>query len=330
MNITLSANACLSKVNAIDAVLIPSGLTCPSVAQLAETSDFRDLVRALNATDLLAPLSDPTAIFTVFAPTDDAFDATLAELGLTFDDLLANTTRLTEILSYHVIGRLLPPAADSDFATLEGIGLAVDLPEKKVGGNVNITAGPFQACLSQVYVIDAVLIPPEETCSTVIEVAEAQGFTDLVAAVDAAGLRPPLSNTSAELTVFAPTNDAFNATLAELGLTFEELAADETLLVEIVSYHVIGEVLAPNANGNFVTLDNQELAVDLPEKKVGGNVNITAGPVQACQSQVYVIDAVLIPRGQPDNGKSTLLYSLKGLVISSWVQIGLLIFGLWI
>ena len=328
IDIMLSANVCLSKVNAIDGVLIPSGLTCPSVAQLAETSGFGDLVKALDATDLMDTLSDPATIVTVFAPTDEAFNNTLAELGLTFDELLANTTLLKGILSYHVIGSLLPPDADDNFMTLNGMELAVDLPQSQVGDNVNITEGPLEACLSQVYAIDAVLIPPQETCNTVIQVAEANGFTDLVKAVDAANLRPPLSDPSAKLTVFAPTNEAFNATLAELGLTFDELAANETLLEEIVSYHVIGEVLAPDASGSFVTLNEQELAVDLPAQKVGNNVNITDGPVDACLSKVYVIDAVLIPQGQLDNGNSKLTYSLTGLVIASWGQIGLLIFGL--
>ncbi|NIV29098.1 MAG: hypothetical protein GWN58_06190, partial [Anaerolineae bacterium] len=44
---------------------------------------------------------------TVFAPTDAAFEATLTELGLTAEELLADQQALTQILLYHVAwGRL--------------------------------------------------------------------------------------------------------------------------------------------------------------------------------------------------------------------------------
>lgn len=46
-------------------------------------------------------LSDPDQELTVFAPTDAAFEAALAELGITAEELLANP-ELTNILLYHV------------------------------------------------------------------------------------------------------------------------------------------------------------------------------------------------------------------------------------
>lgn len=39
---------------------------------------------------------------TVFAPTDTAFEALLAELGVTAEELLASTELLTDVLLYHV------------------------------------------------------------------------------------------------------------------------------------------------------------------------------------------------------------------------------------
>ena len=50
--------------------------------------------------------------FTVFAPTDDAFAAALDALGLTADELLADTDTLTSILTYHVV------AGEVDAATV--------------------------------------------------------------------------------------------------------------------------------------------------------------------------------------------------------------------
>ena len=61
---------------------------------------FTTLVAALQATDLVGTLSDTSAEFTVFAPTDDAFAALPAG---TLEALLADTDTLTKILTYHVV-----------------------------------------------------------------------------------------------------------------------------------------------------------------------------------------------------------------------------------
>jgi uncharacterized surface protein with fasciclin (FAS1) repeats len=40
-------------------------------------------------------------LFTVFAPTNDGFNKTLGELGLSAEDVLGNQALLTDILLYH-------------------------------------------------------------------------------------------------------------------------------------------------------------------------------------------------------------------------------------
>jgi uncharacterized surface protein with fasciclin (FAS1) repeats len=62
---------------------------------------FTTLVAALQAADLVDTLSGEGP-FTVFAPTDDAFAAALADLGLTAEELLASPD-LGDILTYHVV-----------------------------------------------------------------------------------------------------------------------------------------------------------------------------------------------------------------------------------
>ncbi|NIV29100.1 MAG: hypothetical protein GWN58_06200, partial [Anaerolineae bacterium] len=63
----------------------------------AETGEFSTLIAALEAADpmVLEMLSADLGQHTVFAPTDDAFEATLAELGLTAEELLADQENLT-------------------------------------------------------------------------------------------------------------------------------------------------------------------------------------------------------------------------------------------
>jgi uncharacterized surface protein with fasciclin (FAS1) repeats len=63
---------------------------------------FSILVEAVVAADLVNTLKGPGP-FTVFAPTNAAFAALLAELGVTKEALLANKPLLTAVLTYHVL-----------------------------------------------------------------------------------------------------------------------------------------------------------------------------------------------------------------------------------
>ena len=68
----------------------------------SQPQTFSDLVKALNATNLTATLNDTTNNFTVFAPTNAAFAATVG--NVTLNDLLTNnTTKLSTILKDHVV-----------------------------------------------------------------------------------------------------------------------------------------------------------------------------------------------------------------------------------
>jgi transforming growth factor-beta-induced protein len=62
--------------------------------------DFSTLVAALTAADLVTTLSDEDATFTVFAPTNAAFDK-IEDSAL--DGLLADTAALTDVLLKHVV-----------------------------------------------------------------------------------------------------------------------------------------------------------------------------------------------------------------------------------
>ena len=50
-----------------------------------------------------AILSDQISGITLFAPTNDAINATLEKFGLDFDGLLKNTHLCTQIMQYHVL-----------------------------------------------------------------------------------------------------------------------------------------------------------------------------------------------------------------------------------
>jgi uncharacterized surface protein with fasciclin (FAS1) repeats len=117
----------------------------------------------------------------------------------------------------------------------------------------------------------------------------------LVAAVTAAELGDTL-NTTDDITVFAPVNDAFDA-LPEG--TVETLLEDPTGdLTDILTYHVVGERIEPeDLSGSYETLNGAELTVDgdAPEFDVDGQATVICSGVQTANATVYLIDSVLIP-----------------------------------
>ena len=142
---------------------------------------------------------------------------------------------------------------------------------------------------------------------TVLDVAAAnEDFSTLAAAVEAAGLQDALSDPGATLTVFAPTNEAFEAALASLGLTAEELLADTETLTAILTYHVLGDVVTSSdivAAGTeeipVEMLSGEELVVAVGDDGTVGFVDqtatVTMADIEASNGVIHVIDAVLLP-----------------------------------
>jgi LPXTG-motif cell wall-anchored protein len=132
---------------------------------------FSTLVAALGAADLVGPFDAcDDAKTTVFAPTNDAFEAAFAALGVTAEQVLADTELLTTLLTYHVVEGEVPAATvvtlDSA-TTLQGEDVTITVEGDKVMLNdtVNVVATDVQSCNGIIHVIDAVLIPPTVAAS---------------------------------------------------------------------------------------------------------------------------------------------------------------------
>jgi transforming growth factor-beta-induced protein len=128
--------------------------------------EFSTLVAALTAANLTAPFdSCDDADTTVFAPTNAAFAAALTALGLTAEQLLADTATLTSVLTYHVVPGAVNAATvvtlDSA-TTLNGADIAIDVVNGGVvlNGTVNVVTTDIVTCNGIIHVIDAVLLPP--------------------------------------------------------------------------------------------------------------------------------------------------------------------------
>lgn len=130
-----------------------------------ESGQFSTLVAAVQAAGLVEVLSGDGP-FTVFAPTEEAFGAALAALGMSAEDLLANTELLTAVLTYHV----LPLAAPAEMvltldgesiATVNGAPVTVTVDGGAVMVNdATVVAADIEASNGIIHVIDTVLLPP--------------------------------------------------------------------------------------------------------------------------------------------------------------------------
>jgi uncharacterized surface protein with fasciclin (FAS1) repeats len=121
-------------------------------------------------------------------------------------------------------------------------------------------------------------------------------LSTLVTAVKQAGLVDTL-NTAENITVFAPTNDAF----AKIDkATLDKVLADKKTLTAILTQHVVGQRLSPDkVAGEFDTLNpKQGVMVEGSgeDYSVNGSAKVLCGNVQTANATVYIIDTVLLPK----------------------------------
>ena len=131
--------------------------------------------------------------------------------------------------------------------------------------------------------------------------AQAGSFNTLLAAAKAAGLADALA-TGDNLTVFAPTDEAFAALPAG---TVENLLKPENKdqLVAVLTYHVLPRKLASNQlPGNTIHVKtiksggDTTLSVSKSQKGVTvDEANVVAADIKASNGIIHVIDKVMLP-----------------------------------
>lgn len=137
----------------------------------------------------------------------------------------------------------------------------------------------------------------QEATGDIVETASAAGtFNTLLAAAEAASLVDTLKG-EGPFTLFAPTDDAFNALPAG---TVEGLLADPEALAEVLLYHVVaGRVLAADVVGltSATTVQGADIAIEVVDGAVvlNGATTVTATDVLATNGVIHVIDGVLLP-----------------------------------
>ena len=263
---------------------------------IVNSPDHTTLETAVVAAGLAGTLSGEGP-FTIFAPTDAAFDALPAG---TLDAVLADNELLTAILTYHVVAGTTLSTDLMDgmvVETLNGESVTVSINAEGVFINdAEVVVADLVADNGVVHVIDAVLLPPTPETNTVVDIiVNSEDHTTLEAAVVAAGLVGTLSG-DGPFTVFAPTDAAFD--LLPAG-TLEAVLADTELLTAILTYHVVsGTTLSTDLMDGMVveTLNGESVTVSINAEGVFINdAEVVVADLVADNGVVHVIDAVLLP-----------------------------------
>lgn len=311
-------------IHAIDAVLqrpapVPDERDDNIIEVATAAGSFSTLLTALDEAELTSVL-EGDGNFTVFAPTDAAFDA-IGENLLTA--ILQDADALEAILLQHVLPEEVDfltaltlnggQATAQNDATLDiAFDVRNDVRVLTVGGSAVIMKDIY-ASNGVVHVIDQVIVgdvnlpAPVMTITDIVR-ADPDNFSTLLTALEATGLDTVLANPEGEVTVFAPTNAAFDKLGAD---TINALLADTDQLEDILRYHVFGEVLlasdaialAQSDNQTLDTFSGRLVALSLSGEVLYANLSqVTTSNVMAQNGVVHVIDTVLIPaedRGEP-------------------------------
>ena len=287
-------------VHVIDAVLSPPVVVTNTVVDVIVNSPDHELLEAaVLAADLAGALS-ADGPFTVFAPTDDAIGALVAALGITAEELLALET-LGDILKYHVVaGEALSTSLTDGqmIATLLGPDVTVTITDD--GTFINdalVTFADIPADNGVVHVIDAVLLPPAPVPTTIWDIVEgSEDHNYLEAALLQQGLDGALNDTTV-LTLFAPTDAAFEAAAVAYGTDVDGLLA-LPYLTDILLYHVTGGAVMSTdlSDGQVVTMLNEgTTTVTIDMGVFINNAQVTDPDLTADNGVVHVLDALIQP-----------------------------------
>jgi len=123
-----------------------------------DSGNFKTLIKAVKEAGLVDTLQGEGP-FTIFAPTDEAFEKLPAG---TIENLLLNKEKLTEILTYHVVPDKLMSEKVADIKkakTANGKELMISSSRSVKVDDAKIIKADIECTNGVIHVIDAVLIP---------------------------------------------------------------------------------------------------------------------------------------------------------------------------
>lgn len=298
----------------------PTPIPDPSLfGVLAERPEFSTLRNAIETTLLQAIFQNEQ--LTLFAPTNDAFDALQRQLGdEDFEALLDDTSRLIEILQYHVIEGVF---------TSEQISMALDGREGSFGVQslqgqyLDVSSGAASVQVDAaslvpdaldivgtngvIHTINRVLLPEDRTIGAILSDFASDldpQFATLLGLLQVAdpAINEVLDNPDERLTLLAPTD----AALEMLGDDLEVLLIEESeRLTNLLQRHLLVETIYSDglalrlleSDGFSVTATTrggEEITFNLTDEGLFiGDAQFVRTDIDATNGVIHIIDAPL-------------------------------------
>lgn len=276
---------------------------------LSSTPELSTLAGVINSTQgVLSSLANLTDI-TILAPSNAAFEALGAEALASL-----SPESIAAILQYHVLNgtiraaditntsAFVPTKLDNpQFSNVTG-GQVVEAIKRDNNvtiysgllANSSVTTADVNFTGGVVHVIDRLLTLPVSAADTLL----AAELTSLRGALVNASLVDTVNNTP-NLTIFAPTNEAFQNIGSALGTLNTEQ------LTDILTYHVVaqGDSIGYSSNlengTTLTTVNGEELTIIIGDGGVFvNNARVVIADVLIANGVVHVIDEVLNPTNQ--------------------------------
>ncbi|XP_027712671.1 periostin isoform X5 [Vombatus ursinus] len=272
-------------VHVIDRVLTQIGT---SIQDFLEAEDDLSSFRAAAITSDLLEALGRDGHFTLFAPTNEAFEK--LPRGV-LERIMGDKVASEALLKYHILNTLQCSEAimgGAVFETLEGntIEIGCDGESLTVNGVKMVNRKDIVTNNGVIHLIDQVLIP--DSAKQVIELAGKQQttFTDLMAQLGLASRLKP----DGEYTLLAPTNNAF---------TDDTLSMDQHLLKLILQNHILEVKVGLNElyNGQHLeTLGGKKLRVFVYRTAICiENACMLRGSKQGRNGAIHVFQEIIKP-----------------------------------
>lgn len=225
-------------VHTINKVLMP--VSAMNLIEVAKALNLTTLVQYLDTSGLSTTLREEQSPFTLFAPTNKAFENLPVLIKRSLKD---DPAKLKEILGYH----LIPERKWTYEFGKDLLVTSVSEPHKlrlnsfrygkvhSVNGAC-ITKANIEACNGVIHVIQKVLLPPTKTIYELINTNPR--FVTLTEAINMTSLRTVLNNTAASFTLFAPTDWAFAKLELNSPGSMETLLANPDEMAEVLEHHL--------------------------------------------------------------------------------------------
>lgn len=273
-----------------------------TIAYIAtQTSDLSTLVSALDRAGLVATL-DGTTQFTVFAPTNAAFDAFLSANGFaSVDDVPVDV--LTNILLNHVVaGEFVSTSLSTSYvstlATKAGSGENISMfintaSGVTLNGVSDVTTADVDATNGVVHIVDAVIGIPN-----IVDHAVANPeLSSLVGALTAGGNTTftDLLSTAGDFTVFAPNNAAFDAFTNPRGNDINSILANHVIAGTTAISTGLSNMYVNTAatfDGSIDTYLSMYINVD-SGVSINGTSMVALADIVASNGVIHVVDTVI-------------------------------------